>query len=108
MLTSTEIQALTPEERTQLFDSLVQRRYGGKHVSAYSELGVSHAGYFRWRRDHSVPVVYILLLQEWMKSADDKSLPVLNVVRDLIDLQEKIAKRFADLITLLDDARAKS
>lgn len=108
MLTSTEIQALTPEERTQLFDSLVMQRYGGKAVAAYTELGISHAAYFRWRREHSVPVVYILLLQEWLKSGDDKSLPMINAVRDLIDLQEKVSKRFADLITLLDDVRAKS
>lgn len=72
MLTNAEIEAMTPETRTELFESLCATLYGPKPKTRQiaEELGISIHAPPRWKRENSVPAMALLLLDHKARLAD--------------------------------------
>lgn len=116
--TPENLHAMTDQERTQLFDQIITERYGQTRSvdQAAHDLGVSRQTAFRWRRDHSVPIMALLLLQEWERSRTEVvgalgNAAVVAEFGKLIKHQAEIATKQAEvartiegLIRLLSDA----
>lgn len=116
--TPENLHAMTDQERTQLFDQIITERYGQTRSvdQAAHDLGVSRQTAFRWRRDHSVPIMALLLLQEWERSRSEVvgalgNAAVVAEFGKLIKHQAEIATKQAEvartiegLIRLLSDA----
>lgn len=116
--TAQPLHDLTDEQRTQLFGQIITERYGQTRAvdKAAHDLGVSRQTAFRWRRDHSVPIMALLLLQEWERSRTEVvgalgNAAVVAEFGKLIEQQAEIATKQAEvartiegLIRLLSDA----
>jgi len=74
MLSLTQLGEMTPEARTDLFDSLMDQIWPdspSKAQTAAQHLGCTPQTYYGWRRKHTVPETVLLLLQEWAAPGHD-------------------------------------
>lgn len=70
MLKPADLIAMTPEERTQLFDSLANAFYGSRRTAQAiaDDMGYSRGTVFNWQREHTVPLPVIYTLDAWLSS----------------------------------------
>lgn len=95
MLDLTTLGEMTPEQRTEEFDRLFQELWPestNRALTAETKLGVTKPTYFRWRREHLVPDLVILLMQEWATVSKET-----NEWRDVTTKLSGIAQTIEDL-----------
>lgn len=70
MLTPAELKAMTPEDRTQLFDTLATTYYGTDRYAAQlaEDMEISRPTVFRWKRTNEAPAPVIWTLYFWVNS----------------------------------------
>ena len=116
------LHAMTDQERTQLFDQIITERYGQTRSvdQAAHDLGVSRQTAFRWRRDHSVPIMALLLLQEWERARVEVAgalgdAAIVGEFKVLLGQQAEMSRQmvemsrtFERIITLLTDVPRES
>ncbi|MGL6209121.1 MAG: hypothetical protein ACRC14_04740 [Paracoccaceae bacterium] len=70
MLKPDDLKAMTPEARTQMFESLATEFYGterhGEMVAR--DFGLSRNTIINWKRGHTVPLAVIYTLDAWLKT----------------------------------------
>lgn len=66
MYSAKDLSQLEPEERSRIFVRLAEMKHGSRFKAALAdEIGVSRVTIRNWLQEHRVPVMAILLLQEW-------------------------------------------
>jgi hypothetical protein len=72
MLTPDQLRAMTPEQRTALFEKMCAEHYGDRltAVLVAADFDVRRETYFRWRKDHTVPFAALYALDGWLNSVD--------------------------------------
>lgn len=72
MLNPEKLRAMSPEVRTQLFESLGAAFYGSPHFvpRLSDDFDVSKATVHRWKKDHNTPWAVIFALDRWVNSPE--------------------------------------
>jgi len=111
MLTAEQMNAMTPEERTQLFDAFIARLYPGENeiLRAANAMGYAKTTVYRWRRENATPMAALMLLQEWdeQRRADDAQRQrnlAADEFRTLLQQQIEVSKTLERILSLLSDA----
>ena len=70
MLTPDQLRAMTPEQRTQLFDKLCRAYYGERltQPTVAADFDVTRETVFRWGKNHNVPWAVLFTLERWLNS----------------------------------------
>ena len=102
MLTTAQLDAMTPEDRTQLFEQLAAAQFGARNYSdeAARHFNVSRPTVFRWRREHNVPYAVLMSLAGATvgpQPIDDLT----NALLRLVELQQENARALEQLFSSL-------
>ena len=103
MWTKEKLLALSPEERTRAFDDLVLTLYPeevGRAEKVMRDLDQSRGTWHNWHKRHNVPVMAILLLQEWTLAETDPRTE-LRTWGTLVDQVAEVTDRLAELTRTL-------
>lgn len=105
MLTPATLHGMTPEQRTEAFETLASAYYGSDRYAekAAYDFGVSRPTVFSWRRNNNVPFAVILLLQEWGLESN-RSTAMLREWKNITEQQHQIAQSLAKIARLTQDA----
>lgn len=96
MLTRSDIEAMTPEQQTQLFESLAETFYGTARNGPMIErdFGISRPTVFAWRRKHNTPWAVLYTLDAWVNS---EVMTARQIVEDAVSLPAQLADITAGL-----------
>jgi len=108
MLTTAQLDAMTPEERTQLFETLAIQTFGQKGFCdhAATHFGLTRPTVYRWRREHNVPYAVLMALDAATvgpQPLDDLKAAIVH----LVDLQAQNAKAIEQLFRAFEAYAAR-
>ncbi len=108
MLTTEQLDDMTPEARTQLFEALAVKMFGPKSYSdaTAKHFGVSRPSVFSWRRKHNVPYAVLMALD--MATVGPKPIEDMTAaIAHLVGLQAETARAIEQLFKAFEAFAAR-
>ena len=113
MLKPADLHAMTPQERTQLFERLAIQFYdtASNAPALARDFDVTRPTIFRWRREHNVPFAVLYTLDRWI-NGEGKALQIVadwhNLPAQLSEAAEKMREVSLALARIARFSSAKS
>ncbi len=108
MLTTAQLDAMTPEARTQLFEALAIQTFGQKGFCdhAATHFGLTRPTVYRWRREHNVPYAVLMALD--MATVGPKPIEDMTAaIAHLVGLQAETARAIEQLFKAFEAFAAR-
>jgi len=94
MLTRSDLEAMSPDAQTQLFESLAETFYGTSRNGPMIErdFGISRPTVFAWRRNNNTPWAVLYTLDRWTNSEE-------IMARRFLEDMASVPTQLADIAT---------